>query len=130
MFWSADGERPPRVLLRLARLEVEGVMGDPPFPGVVLEQGRHGEVGAEAEEIDDGRPDQLVVDRGPVLAAGDIAPGPLQPADELGLEVRPAGVPGELDGPGRVLDDLDGFDVGDVVEEPAVAGEDEHRVAG
>ena len=86
-------------------------------------------MGAEAQEIDDRRPDERLVDDGAVLVPGHVAPGPLQHPDVFGLEVGAADVAGELQGPGGVLDDLDGLDVGDVVEEPAVAREDEHGVA-
>ena len=45
-----------------------------------------------------------------------------------GFEIDAADLADKLQGPGGVLDDLDGLDVGDVVEEPAVAREDQHRV--
>jgi hypothetical protein len=97
--------------------------------GIVFEEGADGVMGADFFAIDDGGPDKLFIDSTAVAIFGDVAAGLGESIQERGFEIEVKEIAGELEGAAGVLDDLDGFDAGDFVEEPAATGVHEHGVA-
>ena len=100
--------------------------------GVGAEDGADGVVGADLFEADAHGGDVAVVDLGAVSDLGDVTDGLTEDGEELWLKVF-AGLSeelgGELEDASCVGDDLDGFDAGDLVEEPATGGVHELGVA-
>ncbi len=102
------------------------------FLGVVAEDGGDGVVGADLFESDLHAGDVAGVDVGAVPEVGDVGFGLGEDAEELGFEGFAGGAEelgGELEDASGVGDDLDGFDAGKLVEEPAAGGVHELGVA-
>jgi hypothetical protein len=114
-------------LLAIFALAGEGI--DAGAFGVIFEEGTDGVVGADFFAVDDGWADELFVDTEAVAVFGDIAASLSEELEELGFEIKVKEIASELEGAAGVLDDLDGFDAGEFVEEPAATGVHEHGVA-
>ena len=128
---TAGGEDVVGVALDVEAEDLAGV-------GVAAEHGADGVVGTDAFEIEAAGGDEAAIDFGSVGEVGAVALGEGEDPEELGFEIGGLGAEadgvgeelvGELEDAAGVGDDLDGFDAGDVVEEPAAAGVHELGVA-
>jgi hypothetical protein len=119
----------PAGLDRIGILALDRVAADPVLLLVALEERADRVVCRHLVEVDHCRPDRLLVDPGTIALAGDVALGLGHHSEEARLRVVAQNLPGQLDDPAGVLDDLDRLDAGDVVEEPAAARVHEHGVA-
>ena len=101
--------------------------------GVAAEDGADGVVGADLFEVDAACGDEAAVEFGAVADFGHVGFGAAEDGEELLLRAGDAGfaeeLGGELEDAAGVGDDLDGFDAGDFVEEPAAGGVHELGVA-
>ncbi len=100
--------------------------------GVGAEDGGDGVVGGDLGEADAHGGDEAAVDFGAVGLGGDVAFGLGEPVEKGGFEIGGGfgeELVGELEDAAGVGEDLDGFDAGDVVEEPAAGGVHEEGVA-
>lgn len=79
--------------------------------------------------IDHGGLDEFVVDDPAVGVVGNIAFSLFEAFEEAGFEVEIEEFAGELNGAGGVLNDLNGFESGEFVKEPAATGVHEQGVA-
>ncbi len=119
---ASGGQRPP-VLLRHVVAE------DAAFLGIVLEQRTDGVVRRNAPQPDHFRLHQFLVNAAAIAKFGDVALGLLQQFQEFRLQSPSEQLAEQLQGAAGILDDLDGLDAGQLVEEPAAAGVHQHGVA-
>ena len=93
-----------------------------------LEKCADGVVGADAEEVDHGSLGESSVDFGAIFVLGNVGWSLGEHFCEPLLEGIAEEARGELNDAGGVLQNLHGLDPGDLVEEPATAGEHEQSV--
>src|SRR6185369_9824600 len=77
--------------------------------GVLLEKRADRIVGADADQVEHGGPDLLLVYEGTVAELRDVAPCRAKPLPESFFETHPEVVLGQLDRPPRILEDLNGL---------------------
>ena len=123
---------PPDSQFQFARLQklkvfpLDGITVNPVMLGIGFKDGADGIMGSHPLQVYHRWFHELLVDEAAVPVVGNIALGPLEPFEELGLQ---RGLPEffrQLNRPARVPDDLNGFDSRKLIEEPAAARIHQH----
>ncbi len=122
----AEDELRPARRLDPEVLPIDVVAEDPAAIAVILEESAHRVVGPDLVQVHHGLLYELFVQGTSVLVLRHVAFGAFESLQEPGFDGVPEDLPGKLHDAAGVLEDLDRFDPGDLVEEPPAARVHEH----
>ena len=114
---------------KLEGLLIRDITIDPGLFGVFLEDRADGIMGPHPLQVQHGRLDDRLINLTAIARFGEIALGLFQALQKGGLDFGAAEVLHEGKGAAGVMDDLDRFDSGQVVEKPAATGVHQHGAA-